>query len=174
MSRVRSFPPAAGPGAKALILGSMPGAASLAAGQYYAHPRNLFWPIMTELLGASGPLPYEARLRLLRRAGIALWDVLESCVRPGSSDSDIERATMRPNAVASFLRARPSIKYVFFNGSKAEECFRRYVLPSLPPGSGIKYARLPSTSPAHAALSRRRKLAAWKTALEAAGVRLAA
>lgn len=175
MSEVRSFPPAAGPAAKALILGSMPGAASLAAGQYYAHPRNLFWPLMTELLGGGPGLPYPARLRLLRRAGAALWDVLESCERPGSSDSNIRPATMRPNAVAAFLLARPSITSVLFNGSKAEECFRRYVEPSLPAARrGLKFIRLPSTSPAHAAMPRRRKLAAWKAALKSAGVRLAA
>lgn len=173
MSEVRSFPPAAGPGAKALILGSMPGAASLAAGQYYAHPRNLFWPIMTELLGGGPGLPYRARLRLLRRAGVALWDVLGSCERQGSSDSNIRRGTIRPNPVAAFLRARPSIRSVLFNGAKAEECFRRYVLPSMPAGRELRYARLPSTSPAYAAMARGRKLAAWRAALKAAGVRLA-
>jgi hypoxanthine-DNA glycosylase len=84
MSRVQSFPPIVSQESKALILGSMPGEASLKAGQYYAHPRNAFWQIMSELFGAGLSLPYEERVALLRSAGIALWDTLQACVRPGS------------------------------------------------------------------------------------------
>lgn len=81
MALIYSFPPAASPEAHTLILGSMPGGASLRAGEYYAHPRNLFWPIMGHLVGAHPALPYPARLRALSAAGIALWDVLQSCER---------------------------------------------------------------------------------------------
>lgn len=78
---------------------------------------------------------------------------------------------MRPNAVAAFLQARPSIRHVLFNGAKAEECFRRFVLPALPETlAALHCARLPSTSPAHAGLPRARKLAAWRSALKRAGV----
>lgn len=170
MARVRSFMPVAARGAEILILGSMPGLASLEAGQYYAHPRNLFWRIMTEVCGGSEALSYPARLSMLKAKGVALWDVLGSCVRPGSADSDIERPSMKPNDLVSFFRRHSGIKLVLFNGGKAEECYRRCVLPSLPAAcAGLKYLRLPSTSPAHAALSYTEKLAAWKAALPGRG-----
>lgn len=160
----------AGPGARALILGSMPGRASLAAGEYYAHPRNLFWTLLPAILGASAGLAYGARLRLLKKNRIALWDVLGSCVRPGSADSAIKRASIRPNDLAGFFRRHPKVRLVLFNGAKAEECYRRYVLPRLPAAcAGIRYLRLPSTSPAHAALPCRAKLKLWKAALRGAG-----
>ena len=164
MPSVHSFGPVAGSGAKILILGSMPGRASLEAGQYYAHPRNLFWRIMAEVCGGSAVAPYPARLRMLKAGGIALWDVLESCVRPGSADSDIEKASMLVNDFAAFFRRHRGIVLVLFNGAKAEDCYRRCVLPSLPPAGGPEYRRLPSTSPAHAAMLYADKLAAWKAA----------
>lgn len=163
MKLVRSFPPVVRRGARALILGSMPGAASLAARQYYAHPRNSFWRIIADIFAGGADLPYRARLRLLRENGFALWDVLGSCVRPGSSDSAI--TAPEPNGLPAFFKAHPGIKKVFFNGSKAEECYRRHVLPLLPPSLELEYRRLPSTSPAHASLPYASKLAAWKAAL---------
>lgn len=167
MLRVRSFPPIENAGARVLILGSMPGGASLAAGQYYAHPQNLFWPIMSALLGAGPGFAYAARTRLLKANGIALWDVLESCVREGSLDSAIEDATIAVNDFAAFYRTHPRIGRVFFNGAKAEASYRRYVIPLL--GSGgpaVEYLRLPSTSPAHAALSFAMKRKAWSVVLQ--------
>ena len=162
MLRVRSFPPIENARARVLILGSMPGGASLAAGQYYAHPQNLFWPIMGDLLGAGPGLSYAARTRLLKANGIALWDVLESCVREGSLDSAIEEATIAVNDFAGFYRAHPRIERVFFNGAKAEASYRRYVIPLLASsGLAVEYLRLPSTSPAHAALSFEMKRKAW-------------
>ncbi len=164
--RVRSFAPVSGAGARVLVLGSMPGAASLAAGEYYAHPRNSFWPLMLDIFGARGPLPYAGRLALLRRNGVALWDVLASCVRPGSSDAAIRRATAEANDIGGFLLAHPRISLVCFNGAKAEECYRRHVLPFLPPApAGLRRRLLPSTSPAHASLSYAAKLRAWRRAL---------
>lgn len=158
---MRSFEPVENAQATVLILGSMPGKASLRAGQYYAHPRNLFWSIVGELVGAGPDLPYKKRLRLLRSAGIALWDVIESCDRETSLDSDIEKDSLVPNDFLSFFSAHPKIRRVYFNGRKAEECYRKYALPALGE-KPVSCRRLPSTSPAHASLSYARKLAAWR------------
>jgi len=170
MSCVRSFGPVAGRGARLLILGSMPGAASLAAGRYYAHPANSFWRILLAALAGGRTLSYPARLRLLEKSRIALWDVLASCVRPGSSDSAIKRSSMRVNDIRGLLARQPGINRIVFNGSKAEECFRRLVLPGLGPRAGrLELLRLPSTSPAHASVTFAAKLRAWRKALRAAG-----
>lgn len=168
--RVRSFPPIENARARVLILGSMPGGASLAASRYYAHPQNLFWRIMDDLLGAGPGLTYAARTRLLKANGIALWDVLESCVREGSLDSAIEEASIAVNDFASFYRTHPRIERVFFNGARAEAAYRRYVVPALAPDAlDLEYARLPSTSPAHASLSFSQKRAAWSVVFRREG-----
>jgi len=165
-ARVRSFAPIADKRAEILILGSMPGEASLKAQQYYAHPQNAFWRIMAELLGFDSAAGYATRVRELKAARIAVWDVLQTCVREGSLDSDIQRDTQVANDFAAFLRAHAKIRRVFFNGAKAQACFAQHVLPRLD-ARGIRYARLPSTSPAHAALSFQRKLTAWRKILPA-------
>ncbi|MDI6726946.1 MAG: DNA-deoxyinosine glycosylase [Smithellaceae bacterium] len=167
MSRAHSFAPIEDPAAVVLILGSMPGKASLAAGEYYAHPRNLFWPIMGELFGAHPGLPYERRIRMLNSAGIALWDVLKSCIRNGSLDSDIEETSVVPNDFDSFFQRHPNIVDLFFNGAKAEQCFRRHVQPSLK-SRPLQYRRLPSTSPANAGMSHEKKLEAWRSVVQRA------
>lgn len=157
-----AFPPVAAPGARVLVLGSMPGEASLAARRYYAHPRNAFWPIMGELFGAGPDLGYRERLTRIKRAGIALWDVLASCRRKGSLDSAIDEKSIEPNDFAAFFARHRRIRHVCFNGAAAERCFRRRVLPPLGAlGEELEFRRLPSTSPAHASLSLRDKLAAW-------------
>ena len=161
MRHVQSFAPIETADARILILGSMPGEASLRAGQYYAHPRNLFWRIMGELLGTDPGSPYEQRIQALKSARIALWDVLYSCRRKGSLDSNIDHESLVPNDFAAFFRCHPKITRVFFNGAKAEECYRKHVRP----GTGmetIEYLRLPSTSPANASVSYGRKLEAWR------------
>ncbi|MFZ1425716.1 MAG: DNA-deoxyinosine glycosylase [Geminicoccaceae bacterium] len=163
----KSFPPIVGPDARVLILGSMPGAASLHAGQYYAHKHNSFWRIMGELFGAGLELPYPDRLQLLTRAGVALWDVLESCARIGSLDSAI--TDERPNDFAGFFAEHRGIAHVFFNGAKAEQAFTRRVLSTLAPNR-LTLRRLPSTSPAHAGMSFQRKLDAWRVVAACAGV----
>lgn len=144
-----------------LVLGSMPGEASLAAAEYYAHPRNAFWPIMGALFGAGPELPYPVRLQGLTTAGVALWDVIGTCVRAGSLDSAIDPASIESNDFAGLFAACPHIRHVFFNGAAAEAAFRRHVrgqiaLPAL------HFTRLPSTSPAHAARNFDAKLAAWQ------------
>ncbi|MFT3906314.1 MAG: DNA-deoxyinosine glycosylase [Steroidobacteraceae bacterium] len=161
---VRSFPPVAARDARVLILGSMPGVASLVARRYYAHPRNAFWPIMTALLEVAPDASYAQRTAALKRGGIALWDVLDVCRRSGSLDSAIERDSHRVNDFAAFFAAHPHIEQVFFNGTTAETYFRRQVLPQLA-GSTLTLRRLPSTSPAHAEMNAQHKLAAWRAAL---------
>jgi hypoxanthine-DNA glycosylase len=158
MTRIESFPPIVSELSKVLILGSMPGELSLRAGQYYAHPRNAFWPIMGELFNAGPALPYEMRIARLEAAGIALWDTLQTCVRPGSLDASITEEAA--NDFPAFFSKYQSITHVFFNGSKAELVYRCHVMPSLEKDQR-SYARLPSTSPAHAGTSLAGKVNAW-------------
>lgn len=160
MSAVQGFPPVAAADARLLILGSMPGRASLDAGRYYAHPRNAFWPIVGELLGFAPELPYVQRLQALQAAGVALWDVIAACERAGSLDADIVAGSVHANDFSAFFAVHRQIRDVFFNGVAAEQAFRRHVLPGLAL-PGLRLHRLPSTSPAHAALDRAAKLAAW-------------
>jgi TDG/mug DNA glycosylase family protein len=162
MPRIRCFAPIADTDARILILGSMPGKASLAANQYYAHPRNIFWIIMGELIGAHRELRYEDRLKILRSSGIALWDVLGYCLRKSSLDAHIEMDSAVPGDFKSFFRQHPDTTQIFFNGAKAEQCFEKYVLPTLK-STSLQYQRLPSTSPANAGISYEQKLLAWKS-----------
>lgn len=163
MPHIRCFTPVEDASAEVLILGSMPGKESLRAGQYYAHPRNVFWKIMGDLVGAYPDLPYEERLYILKSSGIALWDVLESCVRKTSLDSHIKEDAA--NNFESFFLQHPNITHIFFNGAKAEQCFRKHV--KVPPRfSPLQYCRLPSTSPAHAGMPYENKLDAWRAILQ--------
>jgi TDG/mug DNA glycosylase family protein len=166
VSAACSFPPIENRAARVLVLGSMPGAASLLAGRYYAYPHNAFWPIMGKLFGAGPTVSYEKRLLILRRAGLALWDVMASCVRQGSLDAHIDEASIVPNDFHTFFDAHPRVTHVFFNGAKAEDCFHRYVRPHLS-GRGLHFTRLPSTSPAHASLSLPQKLKVWRAVADA-------
>lgn len=169
MPTLQGLPPIENPQARALILGSMPGGMSLRRGLYYAHPQNRFWAFMGALVGAHPSLPYERRVALLRGAGIALWDVLAECEREGSLDSAIRDEVA--NDFAGFFAAHRQLRCVLFNGAKAEQSFRRWVLPTLaaPP---LEFRRLPSTSPANASQDEATKLTAWRDALQAAGVTL--
>ena len=165
MAEIYSFAPIVGAKAQVLILGSMPGKASLAAGQYYAHPRNQFWPILGELIGAYPDLDYAERITLLINRRIAVWDVLRSCYRSSSLDSDIEKSSMVSNDFGWLLQTYPEINRIFFNGATAEQTFRRQVLPSLPCPPKI-LQRLPSTSPAHAGMSLQQKLDHWRSIID--------
>jgi hypoxanthine-DNA glycosylase len=162
MMRTTSFAPVGGTSAQVLILGSMPGKRSLEQRQYYAHPHNVFWRIMGELAGAHPQLPYAERLHALKSARIALWDVLASCVRDGSLDADI--CAEQANDFAAFFARHPGITRVYFNGTKAEQSFRKSVLAKqeLPP---LAFQRLPSTSPAHAGMRYAEKLKVWREAI---------
>lgn len=158
---IRSFEPIATPKARVLILGSMPGVASLEAKQYYAHPHNVFWRIMGELVGAGPEKSYEERTRILKSHGIAVWDVLQSCIRPGSLDADIRDEV--PNDFASFFASHQCIRHIGLNGGKSTASFRRHAARHCPPD--VMVTTLPSTSPAHAALSFTEKCALWRAAL---------
>ncbi len=159
--RIFSFAPVARADARILILGSMPGKASLNAQQYYAHPRNLFWPIIAALYAAGPPAAYEERLQLLQDHNIALWDVLQSCVRETSLDADINGEVV--NDFASFFAQHKLITHVFFNGGKAAHAFKRHVQKDHLQNHPVELtlAQLPSTSPAYAARSFEQKLQAW-------------
>jgi double-stranded uracil-DNA glycosylase len=163
-SKSRGFPPVVGASPRVLVLGSLPGRASLAAQQYYAQPQNAFWPIMGALCGALPELDYAARLKTLTDAGIALWDVLHEATRPGSLDSRIVAASQRINDVAGLLMRYESIGLVAFNGKKAAEIFERRIAAILS-RRDLATATLPSTSPAYASLTREDKLDRWRRTL---------
>ena len=161
------FPPVAREDAKILILGSMPGQRSLAEQQYYAYPQNSFWPVIYRLLNSENTLDYGQKRRLLLDNHIALWDVLKKCERKGSLDADINPRTIALNDFQSFFSRHRVIKAVFFNGARAEQLFRRGVLQALTQiAPAPDYHRLPSTSPAHAALGFEEKCSRWRVILD--------
>ena len=163
----RGFPPLEAPGARVLVLGSMPGRQSLAAQQYYAHPRNAFWPIMAALAGFRADLDYAARVDALTRAGVAVWDVLRYCVRPGSLDADIRADSIVANDFRGLLDRQPRIALICCNGGTAAAAWHRHVAPTLDDGPAAPAVRrLPSTSPAYAAMRPAAKLAEWRAAIE--------
>ena len=143
---------------RVLILGSMPGVESLNQQQYYAHPRNLFWEFMGELFGADRDLLYEERLAVLRRNGVALWDVAHTCRREGSLDANM--MDVEANDFRALFTEAPHIHTVFFNGQKAAALFRKLVQPKLQ--LKLKMISLPSTSPANASISIEAKRRAWR------------
>jgi len=149
--------------ARILILGSLPGRRSLQAAQYYAHPQNTFWRIMRELTGAHGD--YEQRCRMLVDHGIALWDVLEESVRPGSMDADINLPTAKANDFAGFFAEHRQLTRVCFNGQKAAQLFRRFVALE-DCANSMQFETLPSTSPAYASMSFTDKLACWRDVID--------
>jgi len=161
---LRGFGPIAGADARLLILGSMPGGTSLAAGQYYAHPRNAFWAVIEAVWGVPRCLPYEARIRAVRAQGIAVWDVVAQCRRPTSLDADIDTASVVVNDFARFLGRHGHIRQIAFNGAGAQALYRRHVQPVLPHSlQQIAHLRMPSTSPAHASLTLEAKISAWSS-----------
>jgi len=153
------FGPVARQDARVLILGSMPGVASLEATEYYAFSRNAFWKIMGDLFGADPKLGYMSRLLILKENQIALWDVIQSCHRPGSLDSAISEEGMETNDFNGFFDNHPHISHVLYNGQKAASLFDRKVAPTLT--VKYEYLVLPSTSPANAASSYAVKLEKW-------------
>ncbi len=157
--RIDAFPPVAPPGARVLILGSMPSVESLNQGFYYAHPRNAFWRILAEVYGEAVPRDIPGKVALLTTHDLALWDVLKSCEREGSLDSAIRHP--EPNDFSGLFERCPRIEKVLFNGGTACSLFMKHAPETL---SGRSWARMPSTSPAYT-LSYERKLALWRNGL---------
>jgi len=157
------FPPVLPAQPKVLVLGSMPGGASLDAQQYYAHPRNAFWPVMEALFQIDTGLPYPERLEKLKAAHIALWDVVHQCHRSGSLDTSIEADSVIVNDIAGLLRRHPTIVAVICNGGGAWQLLHRHVVrPAGADGIGVPVYKMPSTSPANARLSLQQKTAEWQ------------
>lgn len=166
MTRLTGLPPVVGPATRLVVLGSFPGAASLAAGQYYAHPRNQFWPIVTELL-AHDPatvraLPYAQRCEWLVAHGLGVWDVYATCEREGSLDTAIRNA--QPNPLERLRDQCPALRAIAHNGGES------FKLARVTAAFGWPVIRLPSTSPANASWSLARKQAAWREAFAAHGL----
>lgn len=165
----QSFPPICHPDATVLILGSLPGKRSLEAQQYYAQSRNAFWRIMGEFFDAGPEWPYAERTQRLTEHGIALWDVIASAERAGSLDSSIVASSVTVNDFHTLFETHRQIKLVCFNGAKAAELYRRRVLAELDGDCAqLGYERLPSTSPAHAAMPYEKKLERWSIVKRAA------
>ena len=151
---LRGLPPLLGRGVRVLVLGSFPGAASLAAGQYYAHPRNHFWPLLAAVIGVPLPaLPYRQRVAALRANGIGLWDAIIACRRHGSLDGAIRAA--EPAEVGRVRRAAPALALVCFNGKTAARSLAAWR------DAGYATLALPSSSPAYTRPFAE-KLAAWQ------------
>lgn len=157
---IHSFEPICDSGSRFLILGTMPSPASLAAGMYYSHPRNAFWPIMHDITGDDPGTSNDYKRAFLLSHGIALWDTLCFCDREGALDSNIH--SEQPNAVAELIERCPKISAVFLNGGAALKYYKRYHAPSI----ALPYFLLPSTSPANARGGYTAKLAAWRVLTE--------
>ena len=156
---LKGFEPVYSVEARLLILGSFPGVASLNEARYYAHPRNQFWIILGALLEVElTSLGYEARLDAVKTAGIAIWDVLQSCIREGSLDSSIRAP--RANPLLELMDKLPRLQAVAFNGKTAAA--QRGLLE----GKGLRIFELPSSSPAYASRSLQQKLIEWSVIKE--------
>jgi len=164
-ARVQSFAPILGKHPRILILGSMPGIASLEAVQYYAHPRNVFWPIMADLFSIDAEADYAQRIAQISEVPVILWDTLKRCDRPGSLDSSIRRDTVEANDIPGLLVEHPGIRAVACNGATSANYFRRLVLPQIAAEIEIELLPMPSTSPANAGMTFAQKLAAWRRLL---------
>lgn len=147
--------PVIAPDTRLVVLGSFPGVASLAAQQYYGHPRNHFWRLLSALWDEDlVGLPYPARLEALTRHGVGLWDVYASCEREGSLDTAIREPVL--NDLPRLKALAPGLRAVTHNGGESARSRR------VTEGLGLDVHRLPSTSPANASWSFERKLAAWR------------
>lgn len=163
---LQSFSPIVSVNTRILILGSMPGKASLDANQYYAHPRNLLWSLLAMYAEEqSAPPEYSLKLAMLERIGVGLWDVLQHCEREGSLDSDIKPDTEQANDFASLFKTLPNLQRICFNGKKAEHSFYKHVVKAGTDVSAYSLHALPSTSPANASIPLAVKQQQWFSAL---------
>lgn len=155
MNRINSFPPIVDGNSKILILGSMPGAKSLQMQQYYAFPQNQFWKIIFHLFDEEFSEDYETRINIIKQNNVALWDVIESCERKGSSDTEIKDEI--DNNIPELIEKHPNIKTIFCNGQKSY----KNLLKILGKDFKIPIVVLPSTSPLHT-VKFEEKLLSWK------------
>lgn len=161
--KLSGLAPVLAPHTRLIVLGSFPSVASLAAQQYYAHPRNHFWPLLGALWGIDlRALPYTERLAVVCERGLGIWDVYARCRREGSLDSAIEAAEL--NDLAGLRQRAPALQALAHNGGESARTMR--ITRSL----GLPVHRLPSTSPANASWRFERKLAAWREAFGAYGL----
>ncbi|RNA62016.1 DNA-deoxyinosine glycosylase [Chryseobacterium nematophagum] len=157
-NRISSFPPIIDDHSRILILGSIPGIKSLEKQEYYAHPQNKFWKIIFELFGEELTMDYTEKINMLKKKQIALWDVIDSCERKGSLDSEIRNE--EANQIIELLEKYPNVKTIFCNGGKSYKNLQKIV------GNNFKtpFYLLPSTSPLHT-ISFERKFESWKLIL---------
>ena len=160
MALVHSFEPVIGSNPRVLILGSMPGVVSLQAVQYYANPRNAFWPVMADLFAIEIDCEYQLRIDQIKQLPIILWDTIKACHRQGSLDSSIQTHQLEANDIPTLLEQYRGIRLVVCNGATSEKYFNRLVKHQVP--DEIEVLRLPSTSPANAGMPYAQKLAAWR------------
>ena len=163
MTHAAGFAPVSAPDARVLILGTLPGPMSLQMGQYYAQPRNAFWRAMAPLTGVAADSDYAARLDGLLKQRIALWDVCAAAVRPGALDASIVRDSVQVNDFAAFFMAHMQVRLIAFNGATAARLFVRHDV-AVP--DGVRLVTLPSSSPAHAAMTVVEKVRVWGEALQ--------
>ena len=166
--RVQSFAPQLAAGCVLLVLGTVPSVRSLELRQSYGHRHNLFWPFMGELFDAGPELDYAERIARLQRRGIGIWDVLEGCIRRGSLDASIVPDSEVANDIPGLLLAYRTIRAIALNGGKAQQAFRRHVVPRLDATmrERITLLDLPSTSPANASMPRALKFERWRAVRE--------
>ncbi len=169
---VQSFNAVCNTATHTLVLGTMPGVASINAIEYYAHKRNAFWPIMLAMINNKPPIyesshlfDYQTRIKQLLSSGIGLWDVLAECEREGSLDSAIKSDSVVVNDFVALLNRYPNIRTVAFNGKAAQKLFNKHALPKLiechVDSDKIHWVSLPSTSPAMASLNLEQKYKIW-------------
>ena len=159
MQKISSFPPIINKESKILILGSIPGIKSLEMQQYYAHPQNKFWKIICEIFDEEFTTDYTKRIKILEKHNIALWDVIDTCERKGSLDSEIRNE--EANKIVELLHNHPNIKAIFCNGQKSYKNLQKILSKDF----HLPVIALPSTSPAHASLRYEEKLKSWKIVL---------
>lgn len=166
MSRANSFAPLIGDSPRILILGTMPGQRSLQDQQYYAHPRNSFWWVMQQGFGIPADASYEARVKALKTLPVILWDVLATCVRPGSLDAAIQKGSEEPNDFEALFQRYPTLERVICNGQAARRLFRKHGETMLSPDvlARLDVRTAPSTSPAYASLTWDEKYEGWSAA----------
>lgn len=162
----QAFPPIEGEKVRVLVLGSMPSQRSLEVQQYYAHPQNAFWKIMSRIFSLSSDLTYQGRAEILKVHHIGVWDVIHSCHRPGSMDADIERDSIAVNDFSEFFKTHPELECVLFNGQAAAKTFARHFGRDFMANQCLRTHVMPSTSPAYAAMSFDEKYKHWRDALE--------